>query len=79
MKLSAQLPVYPSLQMMVNSLKLYADNLLCMDLCCCSGNSAMRLLGDQVGEHAADAHSPSLTSVWGLGLSAPAPHFTVKE
>jgi len=33
---------------MVNSLKLYADNLLCMDLCWWSGREAMQLLGEQV-------------------------------
>ena len=33
---------------MVNSLKLYADNLLCMDLCCWSGGEANKMLGEQV-------------------------------
>ena len=33
---------------MVNSLKLYADNLLCMDLCCWSGGEAIKMLGEQV-------------------------------
>ncbi len=37
-------------QAFVNSLKLYADNLLCMDLCCWSGTEATKLLGDQVCE-----------------------------
>ena len=35
-------------QMMVNSLKLYADNLLCMDLCSWPHHEARDLLGDEV-------------------------------
>ena len=33
---------------MVNSLKLYADNLLCMDLCCWPQGEAIDLLGEEV-------------------------------
>lgn len=33
---------------MYNSLKLYADNLLCMDLCCWSNAEAVDLLGSEV-------------------------------
>ena len=33
---------------MLNALKLYADNLLCMDLCGWSGVDAMKLLGEEV-------------------------------
>lgn len=33
---------------MVNSLKLYADNLLCMDLCCWPQGEAIGLLGEEV-------------------------------
>ena len=36
---------------MCNSLKLYADNLICMDLCCCSSTEAMELLGPEVSRH----------------------------
>ena len=35
---------------MLNALKLYADNLLCMDLCCFSGSEATALVGDQVSQ-----------------------------
>jgi len=34
---------------MINSLKLYADNMLCMDLCCWSVPEAVLLIGQQVG------------------------------
>ena len=33
---------------MYNSLKLYADNLVCMDLCCWSNAEAAKLLGSEV-------------------------------
>ena len=33
---------------MLNALRLYADNLLCMDLCGWSGVDAIKLLGDEV-------------------------------
>ena len=33
---------------MLNALRLYADNLLCMDLCGWSGADAIRLLGEEV-------------------------------
>ena len=33
---------------MMNSLKLYADNLLCMDLCCWPHGEARAILGDEV-------------------------------
>ena len=33
---------------MVNSIKLYADNLLCMDLCCWPQGDAAELLGEEV-------------------------------
>ena len=39
-------------QIMYNSLRLYADNLLCMDLCCWSSTEATQLLGTEVsGAH----------------------------
>ena len=28
--------------------QLYADNLICMDLCCCSSSEALKLLGSEV-------------------------------
>lgn len=34
-------------RIMLNALKLYADNLLCMDLCCFSGDEAVKLVGEQ--------------------------------
>lgn len=33
---------------MLNALRLYADNLLCMDLCGWSGVDAIKLLGEEV-------------------------------
>ena len=36
---------------MINSLMLYADNMLCMDLCCWSAQDAVKLIGRQVGGH----------------------------
>ena len=30
-------------QIMYNGLRLYADNLICMDLCCCSSSEALKL------------------------------------
>ena len=33
---------------MINSLRLYADNMLCMDLCCWPVHDAARLIGQQV-------------------------------
>ena len=35
-------------KILIGCLKLYADNLLCMDLCGWSSNEAIKLLGDQV-------------------------------
>ena len=35
-------------QTMLGALRLYADNLLCMDLCGWSGADAIRLLGEEV-------------------------------
>ena len=36
---------------MLNALRLYADNLLCMDLCGWSGADAIKLLGEEVREN----------------------------
>ena len=33
---------------MVGSIKMYADNLLCMDLCCWMQEDAINLLGEEV-------------------------------
>ena len=33
---------------MLSALRLYADNLLCMDLCGWSGTDAIKLLGEEV-------------------------------
>ena len=40
--------VHVFFQTMVNSIKLYADNLLCMDLCCWPQGDAAELLGEEV-------------------------------
>ena len=47
-KLLASLVVH---QIVYNSLRLYADNLICMDLCCCSSSEALKLLGSEVHVH----------------------------
>jgi hypothetical protein len=38
-------------KIMVNSLKLYADNLLCMDLCCLPQGDARDIVGDEMIHH----------------------------
>ena len=43
-------PLLLLVQMMVNVLKLYADNLLCMDLCCWPHGEARDILGEEVRE-----------------------------
>lgn len=37
-------------RILIGSLKLYADNLICMDLCGWSSREAIQLLGDQVSK-----------------------------
>ena len=41
---------------MINSLTLYADNLLCMDLCCWSVHDAIKLIGLEVCQLCIDLH-----------------------
>ena len=54
-------------QIMNNSLRLYADNLMCMYLCCWSNSEATQLLGSEVGRHPSVSYHTARARDFGNG------------
>ncbi|CAI8016964.1 hypothetical protein GBAR_LOCUS10358, partial [Geodia barretti] len=54
-------------KIMNNSLRLYADNLMCMDLCCWSNSEATQLLVSEVGRHPSVSYHTARARDFGNG------------